>query len=144
MANGRLYWRLAFQPVNFSESPLPDRPNLEPPSIWRNLALRHQLGVLRRSVRRPELTSADRLLWEWLCGAWSDWRSALVIVKPETVIGWHRKGFRLYWTWKVRHGRPGRPPISKEVRKVIRARSRENPLLAHPASKANCSNSASI
>ena len=59
-----------------------------------NLALRHQLGVLRRSVKRPKLTSADRLLWEWLCGAWSDWRSALVIVKPETVIGWHRKGFR--------------------------------------------------
>src|ERR1017187_896728 len=76
-----------------------------------NLALRHQLGVLRRSVKRPSLTSADRLLWEWLCGVWSDWRSALVIVKPETVIGWHRKGFRLYWTWKVRHGRPGRPPI---------------------------------
>src|SRR5882672_5954604 len=65
-----------------------------------NLALRHQLGVLRRSVKRPKLTSADRLLWAWLCEVWSDWRSALVIVKPETVIGWHRKGFRLYWTWK--------------------------------------------
>jgi len=59
-----------------------------------NLALRHQLGVLRRSVKRPNLTSGDRLLWAWLCEAWSDWRSALVIVKPETVIGWHRKGFR--------------------------------------------------
>jgi putative transposase len=56
----------------------------------------------------------------------------LVIVKPRTVIGWHRKGFRPYWTWKVRHGRPGRPPISKEVRKVIRARSRENPLWGAP------------
>src|SRR6516225_2625582 len=61
-----------------------------------NLALRHQLGVLRRSVKRPKLTSADRLLWAWLCEAWSDWQSALVIVKPETVIGWHRRGF---WTW---------------------------------------------
>src|ERR1017187_8864387 len=91
-----------------------------------NLALRHQLGVLRRSVKRPSLTSADRLLWEWLCGVWSDWRSALVIVKPETVIGWHRKGFRLYWTWKVRHGRPGRPPISNEVRKLIRTMPRES------------------
>src|SRR5215813_15155699 len=59
-----------------------------------NLALRHQLGVLRRSVKRPKLTSADRFLWKWLCEAWSDWQSALVIVKPETVIGWHRKGFR--------------------------------------------------
>src|SRR6476469_2407516 len=65
-----------------------------------NPALRHQLGVLRRSVKPPKLTSADRLLWTWLCEAWSDWRSALVIVKPETVIGWHRKGFRLFWTWK--------------------------------------------
>jgi len=83
-------------------------------------------------VKRPKLTSADRLLWAWLCGAWSDWRSALVIVKPETVIGWHRKGFRLYWTWKVRHGRPGRPPISKEVRKLIRTMSRENPLWGAP------------
>src|SRR5712664_3475475 len=62
-----------------------------------NLALRHQIGILRRSVKRPKLTSADRLLWAWLCEAWSDWRSALVIVKPETVIAWHRKGFRLFW-----------------------------------------------
>ncbi len=59
-----------------------------------NLALRHQLGVLRRSVKRPKLTSADRLLWVWLCDVWADWRSSLVIVKPETVIGWHRKAFR--------------------------------------------------
>src|SRR5215470_13216648 len=62
-----------------------------------NLALRHQLGVLRRSVERPKLTSADRLLWAWLCESWNDWRSFLVVVKPETVIGWHRKGFRLFW-----------------------------------------------
>src|SRR3979409_1394149 len=55
-----------------------------------NLALRHQLGVLRRSVKRPKLSSADRLLWTWLCEVWSDWRSALVIVKPQTVIAWHR------------------------------------------------------
>jgi hypothetical protein len=66
-----------------------------------NLALRHQLGVLRRSVKRPKLSSADRLLWAWLSASWRDWRSALVLVKPETVITWHRKGFRLFWTWKV-------------------------------------------
>ena len=58
-----------------------------------NLALRHQLGVLRRSVKRPKLTAADRLFRAWLCEVWSDWRSALVLVKPETVIAWHRKGF---------------------------------------------------
>src|SRR5678809_1180609 len=97
-----------------------------------NLALRHQLGVLRRSVKRPKLASADRLLWSWLCEVWSDWRSALVIVKPETVIGWHRLGFQLFWTWKVRHGQPGRPPVSKEIRQLIRKMSRENPLWGAP------------
>jgi len=97
-----------------------------------NLALRHQLSVLRRSVKRPKLTSADRLLWTWLCEVWSDWRSALVIVKPETVIGWHRKGFRLFWTWKVRSGQLGRPPVSKQIRQLIRKLSRENPLWGAP------------
>src|SRR5260370_513117 len=97
-----------------------------------NLALRHQLSVLRRSVKRPKLTSADRLLWAWLCEVWIDWRSSLVIVKPETVIGWHRKGFRLFWTWKVRHGQPGRPPVSKEIRQLIRKMSRENLLWGAP------------
>jgi len=97
-----------------------------------NVALRHQLGVLRRSAKRPKLTSADRLLWTWLCEVWSDWRSALVIVKPETVIGWHRQGFRLFWTWKVRHGQPGRPAVPKDVRELIRSMSRENPLWGAP------------
>jgi hypothetical protein len=80
------------------------------------LALRHQLGVLRRSVKRPKLTAADRLFWASLSKAWSHWRSALVIVKPETVIAWHRKGFRLFWTWKVRCGQRGRPRVPKEAR----------------------------
>ena len=97
-----------------------------------NLALRHQLAVLRRSVKRLKLSSADRLLWAWLCDAWRDWRSPLLIVKPETVIGWHRKGFRLFWTWKVRRGQPGRPPVSQEVRQLIRKMSRENPLWGAP------------
>jgi len=91
-----------------------------------------QLGVLRRSVKRPKLTSADRLFWTWLCEIWCNWRSALVIVKPETVIGWHRNGFRLFWTRRVRHGQPGRPPVSKEIRQLIRKMSRENPLWGAP------------
>ena len=97
-----------------------------------NLALRHQLGVLHRSVKRPRLTAADRLFWAWLYRAWAGWRSALVIVRPETVIAWHRKGFRLFWTWKIRHGQPGRPPVSKETRELIRRMSRENPLWGAP------------
>ena|SRR5580704_5957639 len=81
------------------------------------LALQHQIGVLRRSAKkRPKLTVADRVFWAWLSGVWADWRSALVIVKPETVIAWHRKGFRLFWTWKVRHGTTGRPTVWKAYR----------------------------
>jgi len=91
------------------------------------LALRHQLGVLQRSAKkRPRLTAADRCLWVWLSGVWRGWRSALVIVKPETVIAWHRKGFRLFWAWKIRHGRADRPSVPLEVRELIRKMSREN------------------
>src|SRR5205807_1303352 len=93
-----------------------------------NLALRHRSGVLQRSARRrPKLTSRDRLLWMCLSRLWSDWRSALAIVQPETVLAWHRAGFRLFWTWKVRRGQPGRPVISREVRDLIRKMCRENP-----------------
>jgi hypothetical protein len=98
-----------------------------------NLALRHQIGVLQRSVRnRPRLTLVDRLLWVWLSRIWSGWRSALAIVRPETVVAWLRKGFRVFWTWKVRHGHPGRPIISREVRDLIRNMCRENPWWGAP------------
>src|SRR5258705_12013258 len=61
------------------------------------LALHHQLQVLHRARSpRLRLTAADRLLWVWLAGVWNNWRTALVIVKPETVIAWHRRGFRLF------------------------------------------------
>ena len=93
-----------------------------------NVALRHQIGVLQRSARkRFKLTPADRLLWVWLSRIWSDWRSALAIVKPETVVAWHRAGFRRFWTWKVRRGQPGRPVVAREVRDLIRQMCRENP-----------------
>jgi hypothetical protein len=84
------------------------------------LALRHQLDVLQRSVKGPMLTAADRFLWARLSRFWTGWRSALVVVKPETVIAWHRKGFRVVWTWKVHRGQPGRPAVSHEIRKLIR------------------------
>ena len=96
------------------------------------LALRHQIGVLHRSASRPKLVNVDRILWAWLCEIWTGWRSALVIVKPQTVIAWHRKGFRLFWTWKIRRGKPGRPAVPKEVRELIRTMSRENPLWGAP------------
>jgi transposase InsO family protein len=98
-----------------------------------NLALRHQLGVLRRSApKRLKLRPTDRILWVWLRRIWSDWKSALLIVKPETVIAWHRKGFRLYWTWKIRRGKPGRPALPQEVRDLIRMMSRNNPMWGAP------------
>jgi putative transposase len=96
------------------------------------LALRHQLQVLQRSQpRRLRLRHVDRWLWAWLSHVWSGWRTTLVIVKPETVVGWHRKGFRLFWTWKSRR-RTGRPRVSSEARALIRRLALENPLWGAP------------
>jgi putative transposase len=96
------------------------------------LALRHQLGVLHRSVKRPKLTPADRFVWAGLCAVWNDWRANIFLVKAATVIGWHRKGFGLFWTWKIRCGKPGRPAVPKEVRALIRTMSRDNSLWGAP------------
>jgi transposase InsO family protein len=96
------------------------------------LALRHQLGVLQRSVKRPKLTAADRFLWAWLAAVWTDWQPSSIIIKPATVIGWHRKGFRLFWTWKIQRGKPGRPAVPADVRSLIRTMSRDNPLWGAP------------
>jgi hypothetical protein len=63
-----------------------------------NLALRQQLAILKRTQKRPAIITKDRLFWVWLSRIWSEWRVPLLIVKPDTVIGWHRKGFRLLWT----------------------------------------------
>src|SRR6516165_7384493 len=97
------------------------------------LALRHQLNVLRRSQRgRVRLSRADRLFWTWLRRFWPAWRSALVVVKPETVMAWHRKGFQLFWTWKSCHRQPGRPELPPDTRELIRRMSLANPLLGAP------------
>lgn len=97
------------------------------------VALRHQLNVMeRRATKRPRLGTVDRVLWVWLSRVWAQWRLALVIVKPATVIAWQRKGFRLYWTWKSRGGKTGRPAVSREVRELIRTMSRANPLWGAP------------
>jgi putative transposase len=100
------------------------------------LALRQQLAILNRTAKRPSLRFQDRLFWIALSRFWRDWRSALLIVKPETVIKWHRQGFRLYWRWKSKAGRPGRPRIDAEIRELIRRISRENPLWGTPCIKA--------
>jgi transposase InsO family protein len=71
-------------------------------------------------------------MWGWLCSVWNGWQNAVSIVKPATVIGWQHKGFGLFWRWKIRQGKPGRPPVPKEVRELIRMLSRENPLWGAP------------
>ena len=97
-----------------------------------NLALRQQLLVLRRSTNRPWLRHRDRLFWIALSQLWQDRRSIPVIVKPETVIKWHRQGFKYYWRWKCRSGHVGRPKIDQEIRDIIRRLSRENPTWGAP------------
>jgi len=96
------------------------------------LALRHQLHVLPRSRRRRvHLTQADRLLWVWLSRIWAEWRSTIVIVRPETVIARHRRAFRQFWTWKSRP-RFGRPGVTSDVRALIRTMSQANALWGAP------------
>ena len=91
------------------------------------VALRHQVTVLRRQHRgRPQLSSIDRLLWVWLYRIWPQVIDAMVLVKPATVVQWHRNGLRLYWRWRSR--RPGRPKIRTEIRDLIRRMSKTNPL----------------
>ncbi len=96
-----------------------------------NLVLRQQLAVLEQRSKRPRLRNRDRIFWSWIPRLLSNWRSVLVIVQPDTVLGWHRQGFRLYWRWRSR-GRSGRPKIDVEIRKLIRRMSSENPLWGTP------------
>jgi putative transposase len=97
-----------------------------------NLALRQQLAVLKQSVKRPKLQPRDRVFWVWLSRIWPEWKSVLILVQPETVIRWHRRGFKLYWTRKSRAGKPGRPRIKREIRELIQRMSRENPTWGAP------------
>jgi putative transposase len=95
------------------------------------LALRQQLAVLNRSTKRPQLRRRDRFFWVLLSKLWRNWREVLIIVKPETVIKWHRQGFKLYWRWKS-NAPVGRPKINKEIRELITRISGENPLWGVP------------
>jgi putative transposase len=89
------------------------------------LALRQQLATYAHKRSRPMLTPLDRAFWVALSRFWPRWRDSLVIVKPDTVIRWHRKGFRLYWRTVSKRG-PGRPPIPEELKALIRRLADEN------------------
>src|SRR2546425_116239 len=97
-----------------------------------NLALRQQLAEMKQRRPRPRLQIADRIFWVWLSTVWSPWRRALVNVRPETVVNWHRKGFRLFWTWISRRKRSRRPEVSTEIRAFIRRMAESNPFWGAP------------
>ena len=96
------------------------------------LALRQQLGVLKRKHPRPRLRIQDRIFWILLRRLWPAWSNVLVIVKPETVVAWHRAGFRLFWRLRSRPKSLGRPKIDAEVRALIRRMVNENPTWGAP------------
>src|SRR4030095_6602346 len=96
-----------------------------------NLALRQQLAVWKSRQPRPLLTERDRIFCVFLSRVWTSWRHSLHVVRPETVVRWHRQGFRRYWAWKSRR-RSGRPVISTDLRDLIRRMSHSNPLWGAP------------
>jgi len=96
------------------------------------VALSQQLVVFKRKQPRPRLRRLDRLFWIALSSLWPGWTGALIIVKPATVVSWHRAGFRLFWRWRSRSGQPGRPRISQEIRQLIRRMKADNPSWGAP------------
>jgi putative transposase len=105
--------------------------------VIEHLALRQQLATLA-GQRHPDIRPADRIFWVLLRRYWSRWAQALAIVRPDTVVGWHRAGFRIYWNWLSRRGkRSGRRRLPREVRALIRRMSTENPWGAPRTPRAN-------
>src|SRR6266705_4766513 len=97
-----------------------------------NAAMRQQLAVFKRDVKRPRLSRWDRLFWIGLMTIWKDWKSALVIVRPETVIGWQRRRFKRYWWRLSQRKRPGRPPVGSEIRHLVPNMVAANPTWGAP------------
>jgi putative transposase len=106
-----------------------------------NLALRHQIGVLKRTMgkRRLRLGPVDRGFWAGLSRIWVGWERPLAIVKPATVIRWRRQGFKRYWTRRSRSGLGGRPMLTREVRDLIRKMSHSNPTWGAPRTRCHLS-----
>ena len=101
--------------------------------LLENLALRQQLAALKRRRPRPRLVVFDKLFWVLAQRFWSEWKQALIVVTPETVVRWHRAGFRLYWKLISKARRPiGRRQIQKQVRELIFRMAAENPTWGAP------------
>src|SRR6267143_1627195 len=97
-----------------------------------NVALRQQLAVFRRTVRRPQLRTRDRLFWVLLAQVWPEWRTALIVVQPDTVLRWHRQWLRRRWTQRSTHARPGRPGTAAAIRTLVDKMGAANPLWGAP------------
>jgi len=97
-----------------------------------NLFLRHQLNIaLRHAPRRLRLRASDRAVLVWLTRLWPGLIGLARVVQPDTILRWHRSGFRAYWRW-ISRGQPGRPKVSRELRELIRQMSKDNPLWGAP------------
>jgi putative transposase len=97
-----------------------------------NLALRQQLGVLKRKKRVPRLRRKDRVFWVLLSQIWPPWREVLYLIKADTVVGWQRKGFRIYWARISQRKNAGRPQVSSEARALIKKMATANPYWGAP------------
>ena len=101
--------------------------------LLENLALRQQLIALKRKYPRPQVAGSDKLFWVLLRSFWPGWKQALIFVQPETVVRWHKAGFKLYWEWLSRHRTPaGRKCVSIELRELIFRMVAENPTWGAP------------
>src|SRR5215471_11872274 len=99
--------------------------------LLENLVLRQQLAVLNRRKQRPRLDGVDMLFWIAVRRMWTEWKNSLLLVKPETVVRWHRDGFRKYWRWRSRR-EMGRKRLSRELRELIGRMGTENPTWGAP------------
>ena len=97
-----------------------------------NVALRHQILVYQRNIKKPKVKPIDRILWFWISKLWSGWKDALLFVKPATVVAWRRKKFKEHWANLIRNGKPGRPSVNPEIIQLIRDMSKANPFWGSP------------
>jgi hypothetical protein len=101
--------------------------------LLENLALRQQLAVLKQRHAQPRIAAPDKLFWVIMRLVWPGWKWALILVQPETVVRWHKAGFKLYWTWLSRRRKcAGRKCVSKELRELIFRMVAENPTWGTP------------
>jgi transposase InsO family protein len=100
--------------------------------VFENLALRQQLLAIKRTTQRPHLQMRDRLFWIAVARIWPNWRTALILVQPDTVVRWHRDWFRRRWTRRSKRRSDGRPPIDPQIRVLVREMATANPLWGAP------------